>query len=179
MAERSGPQGLTTVVVGKGQVSCEGGQGSRPYHAGGDAAGPRTDHHVGDPAAPVPPPTPRQPRNGAAAARILSTPRSLTPALSPGLPSLPLLAHLCQQPSPHTWSNQPHRTGLPPSAIHSPPHTLSCCTQLILTLTLSTDVSGTFCAGPSDIERNRCILCFPGCSVRLRDRDKKIGRAHV
>ena len=53
MAERSGPQGLTTVVVGKGQVSCEGGQGSRPYHAGGDAAGPRTDHHVGDPAAPV------------------------------------------------------------------------------------------------------------------------------
>ena len=53
MAERSGPQGLTTVVVGKGQVWCEGGQGSRPYHAGGDAAGPRTDHHIGDPAAPV------------------------------------------------------------------------------------------------------------------------------
>ena len=53
MAERSGPQGLTSVVMGKGQVACEGRQGSRQYHAGGDAAGPRTDHHVGDPAAPV------------------------------------------------------------------------------------------------------------------------------
>ena len=115
-----------------------------------------------------------QPRNGAAAARILSTPRSLTPVLSPGLPSLPSLPHLCQQPSPHTRSNQPHRTWLPPSAIHSPPHTLSFCTQLILTLTLSTDVSGTFCVGTSDIERNRCILCSPGCSVRLRDREKTL-----
>ena len=32
--------------------ACEGGQGSRQYHAGGDAAGPRTDHHVSDLAAP-------------------------------------------------------------------------------------------------------------------------------
>ena len=53
MAERSGPHGLTRVVVGKGQVASEGGQGSRLYHAGGDAAGSCADHHVGDPAAPV------------------------------------------------------------------------------------------------------------------------------
>ena len=32
--------------------TCEGGQGSKQYHAGGDAAGPCTDHHVGDLAAP-------------------------------------------------------------------------------------------------------------------------------